>query len=54
MFVWVGEESGDDIIVTGRIVLAQLSLYWPSCSVLAEIVIHMIRATFAISILNDK
>ena len=51
MFVWVGKEVGDDVIVIGRVVSAELRLYLPSCSLSAEIVTHMIRITFAIYIL---
>ena len=32
-------------------VLAELCLYWPSCSVFANIVTHMIRPIFVINIL---
>ena len=32
-------------------VLAELRLYWPSCSVSADFVAHIIRTVFAISIL---
>ena len=35
MFVWVGKEA-DDVIVIGRVVSAELRLYLPSCSVSAE------------------
>ena len=45
--VWVGKEAGD-IFVIGRVVLAELGLYWPSCSVSAAFVAHMIRTVFAI------
>ena len=36
MFVLVGKEA-DDVIVIGRVesVLAELRLYWPSCSISA-------------------
>ena len=47
MFVKVGKEA-DDAIVIGRVVSAELRLYWPSCSVSAEFVAHMIRTVFAI------
>ena len=50
MFVWVGKES-DDVIVIGRVVLAELRMYWPSCSVSAKFVAHMIRTVSAIDIL---
>ena len=36
MFVWVRKEAYD-VIVIGRVVLAELHLYWSSCSVLAEL-----------------
>ena len=35
-FGWVGKEAGYDVIVIGRVVLAELRQYWPSCSVSAE------------------
>ena len=47
MFVLVGKE-GDAVIVIGRVVSADLRLYWPSCSVSAEFDAHMIRTIFAI------
>ena len=55
MFVWVGKEA-DDAIVIGRLVspgrvasvLAELRLYWPSCSMSAEFAAHMIKTVFAI------
>ena len=47
MFVWVGKEV-DDVIVIGRLVSAELRLYWPSCSVVADFVAHMIRTVFVI------
>ena len=47
MFVCVGKEA-DDVIVIGRVVLAELRLYWPSFPVSAECVAHMIRTIFAI------
>ena len=47
MFVWAGTEA-DDVIGIGQVVLVELRLYWPSCSVSAEFVTHMIRAAFAI------
>ena len=46
MFVWVGKEA-DDVIVIGR-VLPELHLYRPSCSVSADFVAHMIRTVFVI------
>ena len=51
MYVWVGKEAGYDIIVIGRVVLAELRQYWPSCSVSVEFITHMIRTAFAIYIL---
>ena len=42
------KKAGYDAIVIGRVVLAELRQYWPSCSVSAEFVIHMIRTHFAI------
>ena len=51
MFVWIREEAGYDVIVIGRVVLAELRQYWPSCSVSAEFVTHMIQTAFAIYIL---
>ena len=62
MFVWAGKKA-NDVIVIGRVVSAELRLYWPSCvcigrvaSVLAELlciefVAQMIRAICAIQIL---
>ena len=47
MFVWVGKEAGYDVIVIGCVVLTELRQYWPSCSVLAEYVTHMIGTFFA-------
>ena len=41
----IGKEA-DDVIVTGHVVLAELRLYWPSYSVSAEFVAHMIRTVF--------
>ena len=40
MFLWAGKETGYDVIVIGPVVLAELRLYWLSCSVLTEFVIH--------------
>ena len=34
------KEAGDDVIVIGRDVLAELRQYWPSCSVSAEFITH--------------
>ena len=42
------KEAGYDVIVIGRVVLAELRQYWPSHSVSAELVTHMIRTVFAI------
>ena len=47
MFVLVGKEA-DDVIVIGRVLSAKLHLYWPSCSVLAEFVAHMIQIVSAV------
>ena len=41
----VGKEAGDDVIVIGRVVSAELRLYWPSC---VCIVTHMIRTAFVL------
>ena len=49
MFVWVGKEA-DDVIVIGRVVLAEMRLYWLTCSVPAEFVARMIRIVFGIEI----
>ena len=38
MFVYVQKEAGDDVIVIGRVVLAELRLYWPICYISADIV----------------
>ena len=51
MFVWVGKEAEYDVIVIGRDVLTELRQYWPSCSISAEFVTHMVRTAFAIYIL---
>ena len=48
MFVSVGKEAGDDVIVIVRVVSAELRLYCPSCFVSAEFVAHIIRTDFAI------
>ena len=47
MSVWVGKEAGN-VIVIGRVVSAELRLYWPSSSVSAEFVTRMIRTVSAI------
>ena len=47
MFVLVGKDV-DDVIVIDRNLLAELRLYWPSCSVSADFVAHMIWTVFAI------
>ena len=36
MFVWVGKEA-DDVIVIGRVLSAELRLHWPIVSILAEL-----------------
>ena len=46
--VCMGRKETDDIIVIDRVASAELRLYWPSCSVSAEFVVHMIRTGFAI------
>ena len=53
MFVWVGKEAGYDVIVIGRVVLAELRQYLPSCSVSVEFVTHMIRTVFAVLNVNQ-
>ena len=49
MFVWVAK-AADDAIFIGRVasVVAELRLYWPSCSVSADFVAHMTGTVFAI------
>ena len=47
MFVWVGKEA-DDVIGRVAFVLAELRLYWPSCSVSAAFLAHMSRTVFVI------
>ena len=42
------KEAGDGVNVIGRVDLAEFRLYWPSWSVLAKFVTHMIRTAFAI------
>ena len=45
------KRSRYDVFVIGRVVLAELRQYWPSCSVSAEFVTHLIRTAFALYIL---
>ena len=39
MFVWVGKEA-DDVIVIGRVVSAELRLYWPSCVCIGRVALY--------------
>ena len=39
MFVWVGKEA-DDVIVIGRVVSAELRLYWPSCVCIGGVALY--------------
>ena len=50
MFVWDVKKK-QDMMSSLRVVSAELHLYWPSCSVSAKFVTHMIQTAFAIYIL---
>ena len=40
MFVWVGKEA-DDVIVIGRVVSAELRLCWPSCVCIDRVALNL-------------
>ena len=39
MFIWVGKEA-DDVIVIGRVVSAVLRVYWPSCVWIGRVALY--------------
>ena len=40
MFACIGKEAGDDVIVIGRVVSAELRLYWPSCVCIGRVALY--------------
>ena len=43
MFLWVGKEA-NDVIVIGRVVSAELRLYWPRCVCNGRVALYLCRS----------